>query len=343
MYYIILDTPYRNIFYHKYLKKIFVEELNWKQIKSRDEFKNVEKSKVYSMIDEMSFINNEIKGFWKICHKTNMANILQNSCYIPTTHIVNNLNLEKTICGLNSKLEMETDLYFLKKNNSGRGKDIFIISKIEDYKSKLEKFRVDLTEKINCNSKSELEKHLNNIKYHLNDKWVLQNAINPSLINNCKFHIRHMFMVRRHKNKLIGYLYNDFYIVKSHNEYNTSINKNVQLTGPGGNSIKLESCKWEYTDSYILKSFNMMKDISPKLLEVFEREGPNCYQLFGLDIMLDKNQTLCLMEINYGAAFTDCSHKLNSKIIRDLIHLAIIPEVGIECKVETGWQKTCEL
>jgi len=150
-------------------------------------------------------------------------------------------------------------------------------------------------------------------------------------------------MVRRCNNKLIGYLYNDFYILKSLNKFYISTDKKLQLTGQCSGGKAMESCKWNYANNYIEKSFDMMKKISPKLLKEFEKKGPNCYQIFGLDVILDKNKNLSLLEINYGPGFSDCNYKINIKMIRELINLVIMPEVNIECKVKTGWKKICEL
>ena len=346
MYYFIPDTPYRNIFYHKYLIKLFDKEYNWIKINSKDELNNIDKSKIYSTIDSFSVIKNEIKPFWEICHKANMASILQKSPYIPPTYIIHNLKISDEICSINNKLEVEDNLYFLKKNNSGRGKDIFILNKLEDYKPYLEKFRNNLIKNIKCTNMniSKLKEYLSNVNYHLNDKWILQKAIKPALFDGKKFTIRQFFMIQRRNNKLISYLYNDFYIVKLSNDYNSSTNKNVQMTGPGGGkSFRIDSNDWVYNKEYCIKAFNMMKDISPSLLGIFNKQGCNCYQLFGLDTILDKNLNVSLIEINYGAGFTDCRYKLNIKMIRDLVNLIILPEVGIECKIKTGWQKLYEL
>ena len=343
MHYFIPNAPYRNIFYQNYLITIFRDELKWTPVSSRDDAECIASNKLFSIIDELSFVKNEIELFWQICHKTNMAFVLKNTSVIPKTLVIKDIKIIGE-CG-NDTLESDENIWYLKKNNSGRGKDIYILDEFGKYKTILNNYKQNIQKKINCTTSIRAR---NTLTYHLNDTWILQKAINPLLLHQCKFTIRHFFMIQRQDNTLFSYLYDDFYIIKNNNKYDRESNntKSHITHGFRKECVVINPRKWEHKEHYLQKSLTASRQIAPNLLNKFKAQGANCYQLFGFDTMLDANFNFCLIEINYGPGFSPVNqfqNQLFKRIIKDLIHLVILPEFDIKCSYQTGWQKVCQI
>lgn len=139
--------------------------------------------------------------------------------------------------------------------------------------------------------------------------WVLQEYINqPILFENKKFHIRPIFLYQKKGNRKIGYLLNRILVAHAKEDYKFDDfgNKNIHDSHFGKTSGRL----------YFQDDFLKLKILTKKEIEHIEEqvkdlgkyvfdlinsrcysENKECYETFGMDIMIDSTLTIKVLEV----------------------------------------------
>lgn len=231
---------------------------------------------------------------------------------------------------------------------SGKGEDVFVFDNFDDFYSFFKKYYY--------NSKSFMEKHSFEKYKQLPDfdkyynievpktEWVLQEYINnPLLIQNRKFHFRVtlIYFIKKNK-KPIMYLYNNFIVLTAKSEYkqNDYLNKDIHdshyrdsIKGLSfKNDLPKENNKNRHT--YVLNQvIKISKDISQYLLnnknyyKCYD-QIENCYQFFGLDLMVNDKYDVKLIELNHvpGFPWSNYAPDLFSNLISHIVDPILPPK-----------------
>ena len=139
--------------------------------------------------------------------------------------------------------------------------------------------------------------------------WVLQEYINePILFENKKFHIRPIFLYQKKGNRKIGYLLNRILVAHARKDYilDDFGNKDIHDSHFGKSSRRI----------YFQDDFLKLKILTKKEIEHIEEqvkdlgkyvfdlinsrcypENKECYETFGMDIMIDSTLTIKVLEV----------------------------------------------
>ena len=139
--------------------------------------------------------------------------------------------------------------------------------------------------------------------------WVFQEYISkPLLFENKKFHIRPIFLYQKKGNRKIGYLLNRILVAHAREDYKFDDfgNKNIHDSHFGKSSRRI----------YFQDDFLKLKILTKKEIEHIEEqvkdlgkyvfdlmhsrcypENKECYETFGMDIMIDSNLTIKILEV----------------------------------------------
>jgi len=288
-----------------------------------------------------------------------------------------------------SKDNNERNLWIVKPQNLSRGRDIKVVSDINDIIENVEvieeivsEVKNDEKNNINNNKKSNNKKNKNNKKnskdksgkdinepqkniikkikkVSKNGDVIVSRYIESSTINDKKYDIRIMCLITSY-DPLMIYLYDDGIIrfatekysedVKSlNNNYihltNVSINEknpnyirnsdfnNLKESSSSLSSFKkyCEEKKIDYNTiitkikDYIIKAILSNYDSSVKELQKYKLPScKNIFELFGVDIILDKDFNPYLIEFNLKpglAMSTEVSKKIYNNVICDLLNV----------------------
>ena len=140
--------------------------------------------------------------------------------------------------------------------------------------------------------------------------WVLQEYIDkPLLFEKKKFHIRPIFLYQKKDNKKIGYMLNKIFVAHAM--------ENFKLDDFGNPHIHDTHFKWTSTGriffqddfvklgilnkSEVKKIEEQVRDLADNVFNLMNSrcysENKECYETFGMDIMIDTSLTIKLLEV----------------------------------------------
>ena len=234
---------------------------HWERKKGGWKELNIDKNynEMFSARIENLFIDN-------LDNKDQLCSFLKGSQLQPECHILND-----------TKLDLSNDLWFLKKNNTGRGLDVHPLLGKDVY-----------------NKYNDIKKD--------NDIYLIQKGIDPYLHNGKKIDGRGLYLIVLHNNELSFYLYKDMFFKSAINTYNKdSLDINTQLTNNSLNKSKSQDILLSEFDKTIQNNiYDFFKDLSIKLKENIPKKSEHIleYQLCGPDIIIDKNKKPYIIEMN---------------------------------------------
>lgn len=287
-------------------------------------------------------IINHTPGYKNIYYKNLLIKFLSDNMYINlkylpyafvvnpkidnTKNITNNLKIyyklypQKNNNDSNSEQDLEqdleqnsTNLWIMKPYDGGLGNDI-MISKEKDISNNAKTFK----------------------KLVVIQKYIE----NPLLLNNKKFHIRtHVLLIPIIIDNLCTgyevYYDNNYFACTSLHDYNkTNItNRAIHITNPNLQDEETVDNDLIYLDKKVLneivvidildkKILNMCKDIFlkenlPNIINPYQEA--NCYELFGLDLLIDTNENVWLLEINVSPGMDIITSSVKKEIIPQLM------------------------
>lgn len=142
------------------------------------------------------------------------------------------------------------------------------------------------------------------------NNWVLQEYIDkPLLFEKKKFHIRPIFLYQKNGNKKIGYMLNKIFVAHAMD--------NFKLDDFGNPHIHDTHFKWTSTGriffqedfvkrgildkSEVARIEAQVKDLADNVFNLMNSrcysENKECYETFGMDIMIDQTLTIKLLEV----------------------------------------------
>lgn len=151
---------------------------------------------------------------------------------------------------------------------------------------------------------------------HIRDKnqnWIIQKYIkHPLLYKGYKFHFRTYLMIRKMNNKINGFLYDKFWMYRAKKRYNLKKidDDDIHITNisKGGKMIPSIKLKDEIGDKRFGKIKKDIEKISKKSIEMikkmrlcrekYENEPHICYEVLGVDYMVDEKDNVILLEFN---------------------------------------------
>ncbi len=140
--------------------------------------------------------------------------------------------------------------------------------------------------------------------------WVLQEYIDkPLLFEKKKFHIRPIFLYQKKGNKKIGYMLNKIFVAHAM--------ENFKLEDFGNEHIHDTHFKWTSTgriffqDDFVERKIltkeevakieSQARDLATNVFNLMNSrcysENKECYETFGMDIMIDQTLTIKLLEV----------------------------------------------
>lgn len=218
----------------------------------------------------------------KFNYNINMINMFPNmKKHIPISLSFNIYNIGNLIYFLNNK-----NLYIVKPQFGYGGQGIKIVS------------------------------NYNEVFNHIKDKdenWIIQKYIKqPLLYKGYKFHFRTYLMIRKMNNKINGFLYDKFWMYRAKKKYNLKNldDEDIHITNVSKGGKMIPGIKLK--DEIGVKRFNKIKKdiekISKKSIEMikkmrlcrekFEDEPHICYEVLGVDYMVDEKDNVILLEFN---------------------------------------------
>ena len=319
---------------NKYHKKFYLVKSNYLKRKTVSTvFYNINKSMGYQCWEQFNLkypqINNptflyidgnhiQNKLFWK--YQPSIKNLVDDNKYkigdkeqlfnnitklydnkIPI-YLSNQINfditkLNKSIYERILKLFKDNAIWIMKPVDGYAGEGIRIIEDRAQCTNYLKEIR---SSKTNAKSKSKNNKKSKSFK-----NWVLQEYIdNPLLFKNKKFHIRAYFLYIAPNQ---GYLLDIGKIFTAKNNYTKSNYQNQDI-----HDTHLKSTPNPlYFERDFVKEFGVKKArlVVKQMLKIFKdilkcidakcySESPNCYELFGVDLMIDEEFVVKLIEVN---------------------------------------------
>jgi hypothetical protein len=240
-----------------------------------------------------------------------------------TKNITNNLKIynklyqEKKSNDSNSEgsqnVEGSTKLWIMKPYDGGLGNDI-MISK---------------------------EKDINNNVKTFKKLVVIQKYIeNPLLLNNKKFHIRtHVLLMPIIIDNLCTgyevYYDNNYFACTSLYDYNKMniTDRAIHITNPNLQDEETVDNDLIYLDKKALNEIVVIDILDKKIIkmcrDIFLKENlpniinpyqePNCYELFGLDLLIDTDENVWLLEINVSPGMDIITSNVKKEIIPQLM------------------------
>lgn len=210
-------------------------------------------------------------------------------------------------------------------------------NKLKTYKNSIKAIKLSKNkniEKINRHKKKiKTLKHKH--KYSLQNEWILQEYIdNPLLFNNKKFHIRCYYLYTFFNNIPEAYIYQGGNIYTAKNDFKNEFynDKNIHDTHLGSTDDDYYfphnlDCSQEKKNK-IQKQINLLGSNLFKIMKgKCYSENINCYELFGVDIMITDSFEVKLIEVNnkIGLAYVKDKHFF-IKLLDDVLELTMDKE-----------------
>jgi hypothetical protein len=207
---------------------------------------------------------------------------------------------------------------FLKYN-----KTQIILNKRKEYKT--------LKKNINQNIKSSNTQYNKNIKT-TKYRWVLQEYINnPLLVDGKKFHIRThlLYSYIDNKEELYYYQKGDILTAKSLYKKGDYYNKNIHDTHYiPTDKIRIYPDYFKFTKeqqyNINIQIKQIYKDVKKHLHPKCYNDSKNCYEIFGVDLMIDVNHKVYLIEINSKIGIIFNNNYNNKMMLRDAYELTLM-------------------
>ena len=213
--------------------------------------------------------------------KDNLCTLLKNKEYSPKCYILNkDKNNNSKIF---NKIKNNNELWFLKKNNMGRGNGVYALKGYN------------------------IEKQYNLIK-NTHVKFIIQKGINnPLLYNKKKIDARFFYLILLNKDKLSFYLFNNAFFKTSNNNFDkNNMSSDVQLTNDsknkGNNSKQLLMSEYSNYKLMLDNSIKLFTDLSKEINKNFDKDYKTNnefeYQLAGPDVVFTDSYKPYLIELN---------------------------------------------
>jgi hypothetical protein len=316
---IIYLKDYNYLILSEYLKPeiykdFFIKRGNWKEYKNKNnnliDLLIIQGDKFLfdkSLWDYNSIINNKVdKDSIKNLKKDSFQNLVSPS--LRKSFIVDKIKFV-----LYPKLKTDSfkefiDKYkilILKPVDGHGGKEIRMIEGFDDFNKQIKELK-KIKEKDNWSVKrNKRNEHINKTD------WVLEEYINePLLYDGKKFHIR-VYIIYYNDKKT--FIYNKFRLAIAKENYKLEDYKNKDIHDSHFyvyeekekmNLVHLDEILEEDKYKYIIDQMVILfSDIFKKIKNECYKETKYCYQIFAPDIMIERDYTIKLLEINTNPGF----------------------------------------
>lgn len=268
-------------------------------ISSKNDIYKSNKSLYNKLIKNITIINN-IENNFQLMNK----DLLMNNNYSPYTFIIdfNHLSynkdlMKKYINKYNYNKYFGNTYWILKNTRSGRGIGTVYVTTNELY---------------NLDTNQRFIDELSNFKYDKNSYIIQKYLEKPIIYDNKKYDIRAhiLLLTESHYDKIIYkfYLYNDFIVRLTSIKFDlNNTDKKSHLTNMAVqnqlNTFKLDDFVNNDIYNKIYNNiYNQVKEFisSSKFITILNKinKYPYCYDIFGLDILLDEDYNTYLIDFN---------------------------------------------
>lgn len=313
------------LFFSKYFNNIIVNKListnpNWKLGDINDKFINFIYWDNYVQIKKLGIddIETDLKIFFHDSKSnkkilTNKALLYDNFLLFDkeftNKYFMPQYDLLKTNLNSLKNIFDNNNIWILKPTFGFSGSGIKILKNFEELKKNYDKnFKLN---------------KINNKNFHYNftasnKTWILSKYItNPLLFLKKKFHFRIFIIITKINNIIEGYLFNIIPIVIAKKDYvkNNFINKDIYNTHWQEDRSKQFVFPIDFYNEFGYDKteiiHNQIKTISNKFFDILKNkitlkcysETKNCYEIFGVDLMVDDNFNVKIIEFNEKPGF----------------------------------------
>lgn len=297
--YIIFNRPYTYLVKSEYIKpeiinNVFKSRKNWiewnSELSDNPDFLHLDGKYYYDkqyqkyQVLLKNIMNNKYN---KAIEKSSLFYALKGKKYLP-----HNFNFNKTKHNIDTykHLFVSNQPYIIKPDGGYAGDQIKVVTKLEELK------------------------YIYNTKYN---NWSIQEyIINPVLIDECKFHMRVLFL--RLENGT-GYMFEQIPIYKAKKPFvldNYEDNDiHVSHYQKTQEELYLNDLQKELNVKDIIKQIKIiLNDINSIIKTFCYNETKHCYEMYGVDFMVANKNVVKLLEFNHKIGlkeFTDAKFNFN--------------------------------
>lgn len=272
------------------VNEIFLKRGNWKIYNNEKKinfayFKNIYDKNNWSKITSF---NNSLKNFKEIFNKGIIVKKIKNISLKIDKYLFHQININVKKFKNYDKVNFE-NIKFFKPVGGGGGMGIKLIT-----------------------NKEELKKHINKIKKDktITNNWILQDYhINEIMtFKGYKFHFRVHFIIGNTKNKVVKSFIHDKFPVALAKEKFDKNNMNLKVHDTHYKHNKREIFLDEIFDKKDYKKIlKQLEELFSVFKEIFNvicyDETKYCYKIFGADILVNKDLSIKLIEMNTNPSF----------------------------------------
>jgi hypothetical protein len=317
---------YSYLFFSKYfnkniVKKLFLTNNNWKEANINSKFVNFIFWDNYVEIKRLGIdnIETDLKVFFhdtesdkkKLTNKSLLyENMLLYDKKFTYKYFMKQYDILKIDINLLKNIFDDGRIWILKPTFGFSGSGIKILKNYEELKIFYNKNRLEF------NKMNKKNLHLN---YTSSDKtWIISEYItNTLLFLKKKFHFRVFIIITKINNIIEGYLFNIIPIVIAKKDYikNNFTNKNIYNTHWQENRAKQYVFPIDFYNEFGLEKTELIhkqiKIICDKFFYVLKNniklkcysETKNCFEIFGIDLMVNDNFDVKIIEFNEKPGF----------------------------------------